>query len=427
MSNALKRFRSALPASALLMISLPACSGGSGNPVAPISGGAASGPPATAAATASPTPVTTASATPVATASPTAKPTATPTAKPTAAPSSTPTPTPTPAPTGTPLGSTMCSTALAAGSVSPTGFVLIPLNGNQSGFQRIQLENAGGINSNPQSSFCQTYASADALNTVSAIGSKDGSRGIVLGLGLNGSPSGVPYAVSFFGALTGTPVLGPQLQYASGFPDSATAVVLLGGTLAHTYTKTGTLLQSQPMGGVISPLAPGGRAAMAADPADPTRIVLTGFLNNGFSGGVQVVSGLPGAPVAGKSVTIDPAFGNTGAVAVSRDGKYAYVATKNGIESVSGIGGTALAKFGSPYLPASAPRLNTVQSLVTTVDGKYLVAEVNAGGPSCHNVNGVLLCGEIVVVPIGANGVLGAPVLVDDNAGGGDDDSMLVF
>jgi hypothetical protein len=105
------------------------------------------------------------------------------------------------------------------------------------------------------------------------------------------------------------------------------------------------------------------------------------------------------------------------AVAISPNGKFAYLNTNEGIYAFSGVDTGTLTQVGTVYSPTLTVPGGTCTwsttfegsaSIGITPDGKYLVAD-----PNCELAfDGVTQLGPgvIITVPIGTNGALGNPV-----------------
>jgi len=169
----------------------------------------------------------------------------------------------------------------------------------------------------------------------------------------------------------------------------------IGGTVAHSYTQVKDIPALGTNGDIED-----GRDGMAISPTDSSQAVLL-FPS---SGDVQLVTGLPAAPVAGTPVTL-PSGAMPVAVAISPDGKLAVVGTQGqGLFLFSGVDTGTLTLVGTAYSPSyslggNSVALQTVTTLGITLDGKYVVAGDQGNG-------------ALVVIPFTGAGFANAPASV---------------
>jgi len=214
------------------------------------------------------------------------------------------------------------------------------------------------------------------------------------------------------------------------------------GTTSYNFTLSQTITTA------ATPFFEDGRDGMAISPTDPTRAVVIGY-NSMVTPEVQLLTGLGSGSAAVNSLELrlpkarqhstrslvrqtEPSHREPAAillgtdtevigVAITPDGTTAYVASNVGIVTVSGVNTGTLAQVGSLYSPSLPIGGSSCQlgagTLGVTPDGKYLVVDAN---PVYSNGSCVLTApasndtnqgsGVLLTIPIGAGGVLGAPV-----------------
>jgi fibronectin type 3 domain-containing protein len=184
----------------------------------------------------------------------------------------------------------------------------------------------------------------------------------------------------------------------------------LGGTVAHSYTKVTDL----PALGSHYDIEDG-REGMAINPMDSSTAVVV----LPSTGVVQLVTGLPAAPVAGPSVTL-PSGSDPISVAISADGKFAVVGTySNGLFLFSGLDQGKLTQVGTAgYQPdymlgTSSVMLGEITTLGVTLDSKYVVA-----GDKENKA--------LVVIPFSATGFAASPAAVLGDVAIPDNDQLLI-
>jgi len=161
----------------------------------------------------------------------------------------------------------------------------------------------------------------------------------------------------------------------------------LGGTVSHSFTQTSDLA-------TLGSSMEDGRDGMAISPVDSSRAVIITS-----AGSIQLLTGLPGNPQLGSSIT--PSVSSPMSVAITPDGKTAIVGGYDGLLMISGVDTGTLAEVGTVYSPSyssggSTVSLSEVTTLGITLDGKYVAA--------CDELNGALL-----TIPISSSG-FGNPV-----------------
>jgi len=147
-----------------------------------------------------------------------------------------------------------------------------------------------------------------------------------------------------------------------------------------------------------------GRGGMAISPTDSSRAVLVSD-----DGSVQLFTGLPATPIIANSITL-PKAGN--AVTISRDGKFAIVATAAGLAVVGGVDTGTLAQVGSIFsptftTPAGSCTLTSPQTLGIMADNKFVVTIQNCGLTQSTTDIG---SGVLLTIPLSSAGALSAPV-----------------
>lgn len=213
------------------------------------------------------------------------------------------------------------------------------------------------------------------------------------------------------------------------------------GTTSYSFTLSQTITTA------ATPFLEDGRDGMAISPADHTRAVVVGFTGS-FTPTIQLLTGLGGGSATVNALSlrlpqgrqhttrasvrsIEPSHRLPAAVipsagtdlvgvAITPDGTTAYVATNAGIITVSGVNTGTLAQVGAVYSPTLTIGSTTCSlgggTLGVTPDGKYLVVDQNIEYTSgCvftapDTTNTTQGTGVMVTIPIGAGGVLGAPV-----------------
>ncbi len=165
-----------------------------------------------------------------------------------------------------------------------------------------------------------------------------------------------------------------------------------------------------------------GRGAMTLSPADSTRAILAQTNTSGNT--ITLVTGLPGNITKAAPITLSGAS-RANSVSIQSAGNYAVVGADSGLYVVSGIrtGKLAPVPQGSPAIESAyAPyykggdganhRLQNVTSVGFTSDGGYIAALASTTPKS----PGGGTTASIILLPFDAtNGVISAPVLVDNN------------
>lgn len=169
-----------------------------------------------------------------------------------------------------------------------------------------------------------------------------------------------------------------------------------GGSISFDFTLAKTVSSGLPS------LCCDGREGMAMSPVNSARAVLIGS-----DGSVALLTGLPDNPTVVSTITLP---NGANAVTISRDGKYAIVATNGGLFVVQGVTGSTLSQLGAAYSPTfTTPegtcQLNGPETLGVTFDGKYIAAIQNCGlTQSATNVGS----GVLLTIPY-SNGSFGNP------------------
>jgi len=209
------------------------------------------------------------------------------------------------------------------------------------------------------------------------------------------------------------------------------------GTTSFSFSLKSTLTTTVP-----APFLEDGRDDMAISPADSSRAVVAG-LNSSDVPEIVLLTGLPDAvTVSSLQLRLPPStqhktrrFGREPsthrtpyalepsgvseilAVAITPDGKTAYVSTDQGIITVTGVNTGTLAQSGSAYAPvvttAGGPfTFDGATSIGVLPDGKYLIEVVDSDGSvgTTGTTDSTQGDGILITVPIGAGGTLGAPV-----------------
>ncbi len=167
-----------------------------------------------------------------------------------------------------------------------------------------------------------------------------------------------------------------------------------------------------------------GREGMAISPTDSSRAVLVST-----DGTVQLFTGLPAAPIIASSLTLSGGVGAQ-AVTITRDGKFAIVATTtDGLAVVGGVDTGTLAQVGADFHPTfSVPpsgscTLDSPRTLGAMADGKFIVAIQDCGlTESSTNIGS----GVLLTIPISSTGALSAPVGQLNFVVAPDNDQLLV-
>jgi len=190
----------------------------------------------------------------------------------------------------------------------------------------------------------------------------------------------------------------------------------LAGTVTHSFTNQGFFPSANAT--VTFPYLEDGRDGMAISPADSSRAVVVGESSTTGLGAIQMITGLPGAPVVGALIPLPASCQQAFAVDISPDGTLAAVGCNSGLLLYSGVNTGTLTQVGSLYAPSytvgcqtfetnlCAGATGTVQfanggagfgvsNVAFTLDGKYLVALDGS------NIS-------LVVIPVSASGY-GAP------------------
>lgn len=174
----------------------------------------------------------------------------------------------------------------------------------------------------------------------------------------------------------------------------------LGGMVSHSFTQTADIT-------TLGSISEDGRNGIAISPKDSSRAVIVGSSSNTSLAIATLVTGVPGSPTVGTSVTISGAL-MVLSVAITPDGKTAIVGTDAGIAMLSGVDTGTLTQVGGLYAPTYAGSggsvtMGYVPTLGVTLDGKFVV--VCDAGPFSSSVSS----GSLLVIPINATG-FGAPV-----------------
>jgi len=167
----------------------------------------------------------------------------------------------------------------------------------------------------------------------------------------------------------------------------------LGGTVAFSFSLAKTL---------TVPKALSGRARKHGDRRIPRAVVV------GSDGSVTLLTGLPACPIVKSSLKLASA---SGAVTISKDGKFAIAAESGGLVVIKGVDTATLAQVGSVYsptfsTPAGTCKPSSAQTLGVMADGKFVVTVQNCGLPK---TNANVGAGVLLTIPFSA-GTLGAPV-----------------
>lgn len=172
-----------------------------------------------------------------------------------------------------------------------------------------------------------------------------------------------------------------------------------GGTISYDFTLAKTISSGLPS------LCCDGREGMAISPVNSSRAVLAGS-----DGTVVLLTGLPDNPTVASTLAL-PSGAN--AVTISRDGKYAIVATSGGLFVVQGITGGTLSQLGGAYSPTfpipegeGTCQLSNPETLGVTFDGKY-IATIQYCGLTESDTN--VGSGVLLTVPF-SKGALADPV-----------------
>lgn len=171
----------------------------------------------------------------------------------------------------------------------------------------------------------------------------------------------------------------------------------LGGAVSHSFTQTMDFTS-----GIVTPSGEDGRDGVAISPASSSRAVLIGSDPTSYTPAIQLISGLPNAPVAANAVAVAGAT-SVFSVTITPDGKKAIVGTNAGIAMFSGVDTGSLMQVGTaPYAPTYAGSsgsvtLGTIATLGITLDGKYAVV-CDSGSYSGSS------SGSLLVIPITTTG-----------------------
>jgi fibronectin type 3 domain-containing protein len=205
----------------------------------------------------------------------------------------------------------------------------------------------------------------------------------------------------------------------------------LAGTVSHKFTLITTL--SSANNSVLSPILEDGRDAMAISPVDSTRALVGGTNSSFTAASLQLITGLPSAPVAATPFNLPsstPAF-YPAAVAISPDGTLAVVGAgfeANGLYLFSGVNTGNLTLVGKLYDPnytlpiasegiaaGSSVQMGGISTVGFSLDGKYVIA-------------GDVTYRALLVIPVSASGFGAAPSLVyiDPNVGIPYNDQMII-
>jgi hypothetical protein len=210
------------------------------------------------------------------------------------------------------------------------------------------------------------------------------------------------------------------------------------GTTSFDFTLIATLTS------IPSPFGEDGRDEMAISPADSSRAVIAGADPSTGNLEIDLLTGLPSAPVVSKlhprlpagvhrkrthtlyrepsshrtPYALEPTGQTSGlAVSITPDGTTAYVSTDAGVLTIGGVNTGTLAQNGSVYAPVvntpgGAFTFEGASSIGVLPDGKYLIEVVDSDGDvgTTGSTDSTQGDGILITVPIGSGDVLGAPV-----------------